>query len=68
MEFSRQEYWSGSLPFPIAGDLPNPGNEPESITFPALADGFFTTESPGKPIYITKYENMYIKLNHFAIQ
>ena len=56
------------MPFPIAGDLPNPGNEPESITFPALADGFFTTESPGRPIYITKYENMYIKLNHFAIQ
>ena len=24
MEFSRQEYWSG-LPFPIPGDLPNPG-------------------------------------------
>ena len=23
MEFSRQEYWSG-LPFPSAGDLPNP--------------------------------------------
>ena len=38
MGFSRQEYWSG-LPFPSAGDLPNPGIEPES---PALADGFFT--------------------------
>ena len=24
MEFSRQESWSG-LPFPIPGDLPNPG-------------------------------------------
>ena len=32
MEFSRQEYWSG-LPFPSPGDLPSPGNEPES---PAL--------------------------------
>ena len=27
--FSRQEYWSG-LPFPIPGDLPNPGIEPGS--------------------------------------
>ena len=27
------------------GDLPNPGIEPAS---PALADGFFTTEPPGK--------------------
>ena len=32
MGFSRQEYWSG-LPFPSAGDLPNPGIEPGS---PAL--------------------------------
>ena len=32
IEFSRQEYRSG-LPFPSAGDLPNPGTEPES---PAL--------------------------------
>ena len=68
MEFSRQEHWSGLLPFPIARDLPNPELEPESITFPALADGFFTTEPPGKPIYITKYKSVYIKLNHFVIQ
>ena len=34
------------LPFPIPGDLPYPGIQPES---PALAGGFFTTESPGKP-------------------
>ena len=32
MGFSRQEYWSG-LPFPSAGDLPNPGIKPRS---PAL--------------------------------
>ena len=30
MEFSRQEYWSG-LPFPIPGDLLNPGIEPKSL-------------------------------------
>ena len=26
MEFPRQEYWSG-LPFPLPGDLPDPGIE-----------------------------------------
>ena len=31
---------------PFAGDLPNAGTE---AAFPALADGFFTTEPPGKP-------------------
>ena len=43
--FSSQEYWSG-LPFPSPGDLPDPGIKPASS---ALADGFFTTEPPGKP-------------------
>ena len=42
--FSRREYWSG-LPFPSPGHLPNPGIKPTS---PALADGFFTAEPPGK--------------------
>ena len=45
MEFSRQEYWSG-LPFPSPGDLPDPKVKPG---YPALADGFFITEPPGKP-------------------
>ena len=45
MGFSRQEYWNG-LPFPLPGDLPNPGIEPLS---PAMADGFFSNEPPGKP-------------------
>jgi len=31
MEFSRQEYWSG-LPFPIAGDLPDPGSNPHLLS------------------------------------
>ena len=35
MGFSRQEYWSG-LPFPLPGDLPNPGTEPESPVSPEL--------------------------------
>ena len=45
MGFSMQKYWSG-LPFPPPRDLPNPRIEPGS---PALARGFFTTETPGKP-------------------
>ena len=45
MGFPRQEYWSGySFPPPV--DLPDPEIEPES---PALADGLFITEPPGKP-------------------
>ena len=36
----QQEYRSG-LPFPLPGDLPNPGIE---LMSPALAGGFFTAE------------------------
>ena len=50
MGFSRQEYWSGSS-FPSRGDLPHLGIE---SVFPALADGFFTTEPPGKPVHNAK--------------
>ena len=46
VEISKQEYWSG-LPLPTPGDLPNPVIELESLVFPALADGLFTTEPPG---------------------
>ena len=45
----RQECWSG-LPFPPPGDLPDPGIELASLASPALAGGFFTPESPGKPL------------------
>ena len=45
MGFPRQEY-GGGLPFPPPGYLPNPGIK---LTSPAVADGFFTTEPPGKP-------------------
>ena len=49
MGFSRQEYWSGLL-CPPAGDLPDPGIEPVSLTFPALAGRFFTLVPLGKPL------------------
>ena len=48
MGFPKKEYWSG-LPFPAPGDLPKPGIEPTS---PALADRFFTTEPPQKPVFL----------------
>ena len=51
MGFARQEYLSG-LPFPIAGDLPDPGIEPTS---PALAGGSFTAESLGESVISYMY-------------
>ena len=52
MGFSRQEYWSG-LPCPTLGDLPDPGIEPESLMFPALAGGFFTTNATWEAPFIS---------------
>ena len=48
MEFSRQEYWSWLL-CPTPEDLSDPGIEPVSL---ALAGGFFTTETLGKPLIL----------------
>ena len=64
MGFPRQAY----LPFPFPRHLPDPRIEP---TCPVLADGLFTTESPGKHIiyicicvyvcvYIYVYVYMYV--------
>ena len=53
MGFSRQEHWSGC--HFLLQDLPNPGIEPASLTSPALAGRFFTTEPPGKPKHILQY-------------
>ena len=44
MGFSKQECWSG-LPFPSAGDLPDPGIEPGS---PTLQEDALPSEPPGK--------------------
>ena len=54
MEFSRQEYWSG-LPFPLPGDLPDPGIEPKSLKSPALPGGFFTTGATWEAFDKLKY-------------
>ena len=45
MEFSRQEYWSG-LPFPSAGDLPNPEIEPR---FPHCRQTLYHLNYQGSP-------------------
>ena len=45
MEFSRQEYWS-MLPFPSAGDIPDPETEPGSL---ALQIDALPSELLGKP-------------------
>ena len=50
IEFSRKEYWSG-LPFPLPGDLLNPGTEPASLASPASAGRFFTTEPSGTVVH-----------------
>ena len=49
MGFSKQEYWSG-LPFPTPGNLPDLGIEPTSLTSPALAGKFFTTNATWEAI------------------
>ena len=51
LRLSQQEYWSG-LPFLAPGGPLEPGIEPASPEAPALAGGFFTTESPGKPLQL----------------
>ena len=58
MGFSRQECWSG-LPLSLPGDLPDPGIKPTSAS-PALAGGFFTTASPGKPVIVLNATELYI--------
>ena len=42
-------------------DLPDPGIEPMSLMSPALADGFFTTSTSGKP-YVCVYVCVYMYL------
>ena len=49
----RQEYWIG-LPCPPPRNLPNPGIEPMSLSFPALAGRFFTTRATWEALY-TEY-------------
>ena len=49
--FSWQEYQIG-LPLPPRGNLPKPGIELVYLTFPVLADGFFTTSTTWEALNI----------------
>ena len=59
MEFFRQEYQS-RLPFPSAGDLPNPGIEPRSL---ALQADTLPSEPPGNPKKVVPIFSMYFLPN-----
>ena len=55
-EFSRQEY-SGGLPRPPAGDLPDPGMELPSLVAPALQVGSLPLSHQGSPLLCTDAYN-----------
>ena len=60
MGLSRQKYWSG-LPFPLLGDLPDPGIGLKSSASSALTGAFYI-EPPGKP-HIKPLRNVNIFLD-----
>ena len=62
MEFSRQEYRSGS-PFLSPGNLPDPGTEP-----PALQVDSLPRELPGKPPKLLRRSIFFIDSNQNEIQ
>ena len=61
--FSRQEYLNG-LPFLSPGDLLDPEIEPAS---PALADGFFISVPPEKPINTLYDKHIHVIINLFKL-
>ena len=63
MGFSNQEYWSG-LPFPSAGDLPDPGIKPRS---PALLADSLPTELWGKPYTALTYSFLNLEPVHCSM-
>ena len=52
MGFSRQGYWNG-LPCPPPGDLPNPGSEPESVSWIGRRIFFTTCATREAHVYFT---------------
>ena len=55
MGFPRQEYWSG-FPFPSPGALLDPGIEPTSLEFAALAVRFFTASATWEALQQVNYK------------
>ena len=48
---------------PPAGDFPNQGIEPESLTSPALAGGFFTARDTWEAhLFIIQFQNIWLVL------
>ena len=65
MAFPKQVLWSG-LQFPSPGDLPDSGIKPVS---PTLAGGFFTTETPEKPLSGYTYVSyMYVCVHRTVVK
>ena len=54
MGFSKQEYWSG-LPFPLPGDLPDPGIEP-CLLYLRWQAGSLQLAPPGRRFLIENWE------------
>ena len=60
--FSGEEYWSGMLcPPPV--DHPDPGTEPVSLTFLALAGRFSTTNTTCETQYMYAYTCKYMHVH-----
>ena len=59
MGLSRQKYWSG-LPCPPPGDIADPETKSMSLTSPASAGGFFTTNATWE----APYELMFVSAFH----
>ena len=51
MGFSRQEYWSG-LPFPFAGDLPDPEIKPTSLSLLHCHAGYLPLSHQGSSLVV----------------
>ena len=63
LRFPKEEYGSG-LPFPSAGDLPDPGIE---STFPALQVDSLLLSHQGSPELLILYIYFLTASNHFGI-
>ena len=55
------------LPFLPSRDLPTSGIEPSSPVYPALAEGFFTTEPPGKPFFSSSTFYFILEYNRLTL-
>ena len=64
MGFSRQEYWSG-LPFPLSGDLPDPGIKHASLCFLCWQVDSLLLSHLGKPTY-TSATSYFVQVSSYG--